>query len=660
MAITHVNTQTGTQASASSVSASKPTGTASGDLLIAAFTSNSQNCTPPSGWTEMFDEPIDVFRCQVFRKTAGGSEPSSYSFTVPDSAPLALSITALRGIDTSSPVDISPVVESGTTHSEPYTTPSVSGGTAGRLMFLRAARISSSTPVTFTGSGVTELVDVGVFSGGSVSYSAGLYLATSDYSSGGSKSGAAVTASASESHNVVATWAVKASGVPGSMEVSLPLPTVSMEGSWAVPAVLDADLPLPTMDAEGFAGDYEGTLEAEVPIGVDMAAGLEPTGTVAIEMPISIDAHGETRHFSENVMPIEREERWLIPTQDGYRLGVRTGTDLPMRIELPGLGVAFSVITFPLGPMVPAEVQAFDATTTGTVLAPAGEVAASGESLAPQHISHVIAPSASTEAFDVTVISASMPNAGHAVVSIETFSSEFTSAGTTDVPVQVFDATTTGTASALAGEVTASGVAANPSHISHMVTSSVSTQAFDATTTGTVSATSGHASTSVVAFNLGFAPAGPVNVSVSANNATTTGTTSVPAGSASISGTAPAPSHISHVVAPSASIQAFGATASSASMPNAGHAPASVEAFSSQFTPAGPADASVVANGATILVVPSIQAPAGHATATCMNLAEVSAPAEHVAATAAANAASIWDPGNIQAPAGHASTTVNM
>lgn len=352
MAISHVNTQTGTQANATTATATKPTGTVSGDLLLAVFTSNSQSATPPSGWAKIVDEVVEVFECRVFYKVAGGSEPSSYTFSVPAAAPLVLSVTALRGIDTADPIDIAPVVETALTHAEAYTGPSVTGGSVGRLVYLRAVRFPGSTVPTFTASGVTEVADVGVFSGGSVCYGQGVYLANGDYSTSGSQSGLAITASQAETHNVVATLGIKSSGVPGTMSVQLPSPlSMDVSASMAIPADVAVVLPQPAVDVSAFYGAYAGPLDVQVPIGMNVLAAVDPLAVLDTLIVPVVNFAGETRRFAENVVRVTPEERWLVVTQDGYRLGTREAVrDFRMVFTLPELGpVLFSGLVSALG-----------------------------------------------------------------------------------------------------------------------------------------------------------------------------------------------------------------------------------------------------------------------------------------------------------------------
>ncbi|MFD4474688.1 hypothetical protein ACFWPU_01025 [Streptomyces sp. NPDC058471] len=408
MAISHVNTQTGTQANATAATASKPTGTVSGDLLLAVFTSNSQNCTPPSGWTETTDEAIEVFRCQVFYKVAGGSEPASYTFSVPAAAPLVLSVTALRGVDTADPIDIDMVSATSLTHAEPYSTPTVTGGSVGRLVYIRAVRFSGSTVPTFTASGVTELIDVGVFSGGSVSYGQGVYLATSDYSTSGSQSGLAITTSQSESHNAVATLGIKSSGVPGSMSVALPSMSMDVSGSMAIPADMAVVLPQPVVDVGIFHGAYEGPLDVRVPIAMDFRVASDPLAVLDTLIAPVVDFAGETRRFAENVVRVTPEERWLVITQDGYRLGTREAVrDFRMVFTLPELGpVLFLAVVSALGQTAYGVVvanQPVVAVTRSIGATGSVSVAAYGASVAFGEIPDADLVSATTVANDPTV-----------------------------------------------------------------------------------------------------------------------------------------------------------------------------------------------------------------------------------------------------------------
>lgn len=205
---------TDTAANGTSVTANKPTGITSGMLLLACMTTNDQAVTAPTGWTEFQnDKGTNAFRNRLFYKVAGGSEPASYTFSVSAAAPLVLSITGWANADPTNPIGSSNHVQTGSgPDTEPHTTPNLTtnNATNGRVMYTRACRLSGSTPITFTASGVTELVDVGVFSGGTVSYSHGWWCDNSDFTgNGATKNGLDTTASGTETDNVSATFVVR-------------------------------------------------------------------------------------------------------------------------------------------------------------------------------------------------------------------------------------------------------------------------------------------------------------------------------------------------------------------------------------------------------------------------------------------------------------------
>ena len=84
MSISHVASNTATASSGTTITLSKPTGAAAGNLLIALFyvqCDTQPTITPPAGWTSRGTTTGTQTRAQVFTKIAGDSEPASYDFT---------------------------------------------------------------------------------------------------------------------------------------------------------------------------------------------------------------------------------------------------------------------------------------------------------------------------------------------------------------------------------------------------------------------------------------------------------------------------------------------------------------------------------------------------------------------------------------------------
>lgn len=103
-AVASVNADTAT----ASFVVSKPSGTASGDVLIGIVGQLVTNTiTPPSGWTSIELESADAnIRLQAWYKVAGGSEPSTYTWSVSATKGFAW-IGCYENVDNTTPVDVS-------------------------------------------------------------------------------------------------------------------------------------------------------------------------------------------------------------------------------------------------------------------------------------------------------------------------------------------------------------------------------------------------------------------------------------------------------------------------------------------------------------------------------------------------------------------------
>ena len=146
-----------------SFTVTRPAGVVAGDVLIAVHVTDvgtgSAMGTPTGGttWTLIGQ----AGRRKVWRKTAGGSEPSSYGFTQSSTADGVVIIVAVRDADTSQP----PVAVLQTTGGSGTVVPTPSGAPDGeRDLELRFAAGQPSGPsVSFTGppgAGLTELADL--------------------------------------------------------------------------------------------------------------------------------------------------------------------------------------------------------------------------------------------------------------------------------------------------------------------------------------------------------------------------------------------------------------------------------------------------------------------------------------------------------------------
>jgi hypothetical protein len=97
----------------------KPTGTASGDVLLAVVSlytgSDAIAITPPSGWDLISNaQYTTLMRQTMYIKVAGGSEPASYTWTISSSSYVDVHIIALTGVNTTTPQDATATTNSGT------------------------------------------------------------------------------------------------------------------------------------------------------------------------------------------------------------------------------------------------------------------------------------------------------------------------------------------------------------------------------------------------------------------------------------------------------------------------------------------------------------------------------------------------------------------
>jgi Tfp pilus assembly protein PilV len=154
--IDFVNSTKGTQ-SGSTLALAKPSGIQTSDVLIATVSIvNGNSITAPSGWTAIQNvassgNDSSVLRMAMYyRVVPSGSEPASYSWGLGStSRPASGSITAWRGVSTSSPVDVSASYDGNGTSSFSYT-PAITTTGTNRLVLLAHGNRSSGTGLTLS------------------------------------------------------------------------------------------------------------------------------------------------------------------------------------------------------------------------------------------------------------------------------------------------------------------------------------------------------------------------------------------------------------------------------------------------------------------------------------------------------------------------------
>lgn len=144
MATPAYRSNTNTQSSnATTIALTKPTGVVSGDVLYAELMTfaNEGTTTPPSGWSQISTRQVMTFNntnVTWWRKVAGTSEPTSYTWTFTNAVSANGSVEAWYNVDTATPEDATASWNSGsagnTNLTVPSVTPTVSGGVQMTLM----------------------------------------------------------------------------------------------------------------------------------------------------------------------------------------------------------------------------------------------------------------------------------------------------------------------------------------------------------------------------------------------------------------------------------------------------------------------------------------------------------------------------------------------
>jgi hypothetical protein len=154
--------------SANNLTVTKPTGTVSGDILLAFWTnagSSGSTITWPSGFAEEANANLaspDTTTIRCASKVAGGSEPADYNIASSTNDACCAAIVAISGRDTGAAITPSVTQNTGT-FSTPITV-TLNGVTAANgddLIWMAAPSLTGTNPGTYTApASFTECVDV--------------------------------------------------------------------------------------------------------------------------------------------------------------------------------------------------------------------------------------------------------------------------------------------------------------------------------------------------------------------------------------------------------------------------------------------------------------------------------------------------------------------
>jgi MSHA biogenesis protein MshQ len=208
-----------------SVSVAKPTGLASGDVMLAFVATRGNGVFPtpitaPSGWTQVLtDNNGTSISTTIFSKVATASEAAQYAFTIGSNARAAGAIVAFRGVDNTTPVNVSGSQTNAA--STTYTAPSVTTTKANTMLVSFFAATNGNGSVS-TATGMTQ-----AFAAGTTAASSGVVI--------GSSYATQATAGASGTKTSAANTSLTSSGATVALTDDFPLPVLDLrmdETSW--------------------------------------------------------------------------------------------------------------------------------------------------------------------------------------------------------------------------------------------------------------------------------------------------------------------------------------------------------------------------------------------------------------------------------------------
>jgi hypothetical protein len=144
------------------ITCSKPTGTAEGDVMLAVQSGDFNDhdlMTSPLAWQPLFEYDVgfDSLHVKGWTLTAGASEPASYDFTQGTGSAGVVTIVAMRGV-VEAGVRFEIALDTGTTASRPA--PSVEGAVDGSILLCGATTDPGAARSWTPPTGMTEQADM--------------------------------------------------------------------------------------------------------------------------------------------------------------------------------------------------------------------------------------------------------------------------------------------------------------------------------------------------------------------------------------------------------------------------------------------------------------------------------------------------------------------
>jgi hypothetical protein len=225
----------------------KPTGVVSGDVMLATFSyegpsSSVTGGTVPSGWT-IATTPAAIgwpHAGVIYYKVAGGSEPSSYTWTLTTAESGVSRIVAYSSVDTTTPIHAASAIVAPSDGSPPYqyATDALTTLVPDCLLFAHFSMLTA-TSTTWTASGMTERGDL--YAGAEVTSDAayelvpvpaGTYTKTGAATSNGAAQGVEVTILALKPFPSPPAAPVNTSAPVASGNATVTFEVTATDGEW--------------------------------------------------------------------------------------------------------------------------------------------------------------------------------------------------------------------------------------------------------------------------------------------------------------------------------------------------------------------------------------------------------------------------------------------
>lgn len=316
MAISYVASSSwSTSTSGTGFTITKPSGTVSGDIMVAMvivdlyIDGTQKTVTVPSGWTKLEDIYSDPdLQAAIMYRVAGSSEPGSWAGSLSGSREQRVTICGTYRGATSAFADESANTIGGATSLNSGT---VTNPTATNWRITFGAYMSGSRNYIIQSNEISSRKIDGAIR--NIAIEGGLWDSNGTIATGSSSRN--ITRGASWQMALAYVTILDASDVsiPGTLSATLSLPTVSASVSASHDGPLAVDLPLLVVDYDGIASPPEGPLEVLVLPEVSVGGGVESVGTLDVLVMPSMGATGETRFFGIRVVIVEQESRVTTP-----------------------------------------------------------------------------------------------------------------------------------------------------------------------------------------------------------------------------------------------------------------------------------------------------------------------------------------------------------